>query len=170
MNTILCVTNEKFVGASFFSRFKERTDVTIVNEKQGHITATENNFSEWKTVTDDVEYDNYITDGMLVNTYNITYLSYPAFAYVVARERFFNDATRKFCVVTMRETHQTRIISGEFYNFLINTKFHASFSMFQEFFADINGNELLSEMFDPVYEDILEGRIPLMSDNVQQYL
>ena len=169
MNVILAVTNERFVAETFFSQYYGTSKI-VKPEIIQDTPRDDDVFVEWKTVVNDEELTNYVKESTLTSTYNLLYIPYPGLAYIIARERYLNRTDDKFIIATMREAFQTPIISHELYNIILDTKFKLGFSLFTQLFNDMDHNNLLDEEYDVVLDEVREGKIPLVSDNIHSFL
>lgn len=169
MNILLSVMNDKFIGESFFQRFytipgvakiKERTDNNLMNDC----------FIRWMEQSGDAMYERGFREASLQAEYNILHIPYEGLCYLVARDRALKDESHRYCVVTMKENFQTRVIAHDCYNLFINSRFRPTFDLFKEFFATEDHNILMDEYFDPVLKDAQEKVSPLISDAIDTYL
>jgi hypothetical protein len=169
MNTILAVTNERFVAESFFSQYYGTGKLSRIVPTEGD-NGGRDVYAEWKTISNGEEVNNFITVGQVASEYNVIYLPYQGFAYVLARARKYVDLNQRFIIATMRESHMTPIIANDLYNIILDTRYKSGFGLFSKLFEDIGHNNLLDSEFDPVMEAIKNHEIPLLSDNIDDLL
>ncbi len=169
MNTILAVTNERFVAESFFSQYYNTGKLTRINADEGPSYGREL-YAEWKTMVNGKEVNNFIVEGKVAGEYNVIYLPYQGFAYVVARARKLQNPNERYIIATMRESHLTPIIANELYNIILDTRYKSGFGLFRQLFEDIGHNNLLDEEYDIVMDGIENHTIPLLSDNIDDLL
>ena len=103
MNVILAVTNERFVAESFFSQYYPTGKITRTNIIVGPSDG-QNIFAEWKTIRNDVEENNFIREDSIQTGYNIVYVPFQGFAYVLAKARYDNNPDDRYIIATMKES------------------------------------------------------------------
>lgn len=171
MNIILSVGNQAYVGRAFFNQFSVRSDINIVEPVEDMECNYKECFSKWYVSQGEHNLTSFIPNNALSKSKtNILYVPYQAIPYLIVKDRYLQNHDMHYCIAILKETIETPIASKELYNFYLDSKFKPSFSLFLDYFKSVEENEFLLERFDDIYNQAKELSIPLVSDDIINYL